>query len=304
MSNALILIKPDAIERGIEGTILSQITQFGTIVHICDVVMTEELCDQHYKDHLAKPFYPGLKAEMVGGKLIAIELETKLGVIETRKFCESIRKTYVDNTYVGPRNVIHCSDSEEAAERECALWFGDPKSVLNLQVKKDKNARRSGKIIDKDEFVTRVTDKIRGKKDWPDHLLKDLGKVQFDWENYGYNPGDYSMYGDLIGYNEIGGVQFVGVAAGGDWEYPIFICFYLDQDGKRVRAFIPKDGNCWNYDTKEAFGNDEEKDADLLNKHLKLIADDRYDFVSSDEGDVLIDVDKIKAEISKRIVAV
>jgi len=46
------------------------------------------------------------------------------------------------------------------------------------------------------------------------------------------------------------------INAGGDWEFPI--CFVLYWDGKKMRAYIPSEGNCWNKQEKCAFGSEED----------------------------------------------
>lgn len=97
-------------------------------------------------------------------------------------------------------------------------------------------------------------------------LFEKLGKdvkVEFDLENidtgdekYGFGPAG------LTGLVSLGnGLTFWGMAAGGDWEQPVFWIVYWD--GKKLRAYVPIDGNPWNTKTKKAYGNDDE--ADLKN---------------------------------------
>ena len=82
-------------------------------------------------------------------------------------------------------------------------------------------------------------------------VKKDLSKVQFDLENITMVDGfGYS----LTGYHTLpNGMTFLGVAAGGDWEVPVFAILYFD--GKKLRGYIPTKGNAWNRITKRAFGN-------------------------------------------------
>jgi hypothetical protein len=104
-------------------------------------------------------------------------------------------------------------------------------------------------------------------------IKKDLSKVEFDFENteYGkehnhirFNPitgkSEYEDEPMQIPSNKFLGLQtldngltFLGVVAGGDWETPLGFIIYWD--GKKLRAYIPKDGNPWNTDTKMAYGN-------------------------------------------------
>lgn len=90
---------------------------------------------------------------------------------------------------------------------------------------------------------------------------KDLDKVKFDCENI---TEENCKFGPeyLIGYHKLSnGMPYYGVCAGGDWETPVFFCIYWD--GKKLRGYIPEQGNLWNTDTKEAYGNNDT--ADLKN---------------------------------------
>jgi len=92
-------------------------------------------------------------------------------------------------------------------------------------------------------------------------IEKDLEKVQFDWENR-----------DPQGFHTLdNGLTFLGGSAGGDWEYPVSFIIYWD--GKKLRAYIPTEGNYFNRTTKFAYGNalesndDKYSDARDLQKH-------------------------------------
>lgn len=112
-------------------------------------------------------------------------------------------------------------------------------------------------------------------------LKKDLSKVDFDWENY-TSATDlmdlaWEEIKDTFGYsrsimgphNQMGnkGVSWIGCAAGGDWEEPVFFMLYICNGA--LRAWIPRDGNCWNRTTKQAFGNDNKADIVDIKKQLK-----------------------------------
>jgi len=82
---------------------------------------------------------------------------------------------------------------------------------------------------------------------------KDLSKVHFDCENFNSSPVG-SRYDKIMGYHTLyNGLTFLGCSAGGDWEWPVFFIIYFD--GKKLRAYIPKDGNICNYKAKYAIGN-------------------------------------------------
>lgn len=152
-------------------------------------------------------------------------------------------------------------------------------------------------------------------------LKKDLSKVEFDWENstsatsltdqaWRSGKNDKTEFGyslDIMGpHNRMGaeGVSWIGCAAGGDWEEPLFFILYMDQG--EVRAWIPKDGNCWNRTTKQAFGNDEDDDSKDIKKQIKksgkypeLLDDDMKDYQYFDYVDRLRDSNVILKSIKE-----
>lgn len=136
---------------------------------------------------------------------------------------------------------------------------------------------------------------------------KDISKVRFDFENCNY---DTPSLGDgLTGLRRVyvdgGYLSFIGVSAGGDWEYPVFFIIYLDKDGKTFRAFVPKEGNTWNYDTNEALGNDEEADHKFLERMYKEKISPVCDITfTADDGEILHDENQLRKQISDRIMIV
>lgn len=118
----------------------------------------------------------------------------------------------------------------------------------------------------------------------------DLGKVDIDDENC-MGPGEDKYHGFVTLDN---GFTFFGMSAGGDWEYPVYLIIYWD--GKKLRGYIPTDGNPWNTSTKMAYGNDEDDDRKNIKKRYNLDVDD-----ASDLSDIT-DFDKIFSDIKERIV--
>jgi hypothetical protein len=123
-------------------------------------------------------------------------------------------------------------------------------------------------------------------------LGKDL-KVEFDLENTALSHNDFGPEG-LVGLVSLGnGLTFWGMCAGGDWEHPVYWIVYWD--GKKLRAYIPTEGNLWNTDTKQAFGNDDVKDLKNAKKRwpeefkdvLEEDITDQFDF---DSGMILNDI--------------
>ena len=119
----------------------------------------------------------------------------------------------------------------------------------------------------------------------------DLKKVNFDFENCDLEP-EAEFGSPILGLRRLyvsgGYLNFIGMSAGGDWEHPVYFIVYLDKDGKTLRAYVPKDGNNWNYKTKEAFGNDEEGDAAFLKAWIKENRPDIYDDEREYEADASI----------------
>lgn len=133
-------------------------------------------------------------------------------------------------------------------------------------------------------------------------LASDL-KVDFDAENFSEGGVDSFGPDGLMGLVSLGhGLTFWGFCAGGDWEVPVFWLVYWD--GRKLRAYIPKEGNPWNATTSRAYGNDDEadlKDAQKRWPKANLTVEDFdstwFDF---DSGLILNDVlDRIRLK-SKR----
>jgi len=133
MECTLILLKPDAVERQLVGTILSRFEQKGfRIVAMRMLRFTPELARRHYADHVEKPFYPGLETYITSGPVVAAILEGAEAVAVVRRMigptsgieapAGTIRG---DLSLSGQRNLVHASDSPAAAERERAIFFGE-----------------------------------------------------------------------------------------------------------------------------------------------------------------------------------
>lgn len=114
-----------------------------------------------------------------------------------------------------------------------------------------------------------------------DHLWADMKKVEFCTENITYEEPWHHAEGHLVGYQEIGDVAFLGVLAGGDWEFPVFFIIYWD--GKRLRAYVPSDGNRYNRKAKSAFGNHEESDEREIKELLAATGEKDLEDVTSDD---------------------
>ena len=131
VERSLVLVKPDAVRRGLLGEILARFERKGLVIEALELrTMDASLADQHYADHVEKPFYPPLKEFMTSGPLAALVLagdnvievvRTMIGATDGRKAAAgTIRGDY---SLSNRENLVHASDSPESAARELALWF-------------------------------------------------------------------------------------------------------------------------------------------------------------------------------------
>jgi nucleoside-diphosphate kinase len=128
---SLVLLKPDAVRRGLLGEILSRFERKGLVVEALVLrTMDAELADQHYADHVEKPFYPPLKEFMTSGPLAALVLSgddvievvrSMIGSTDGRKAAAGTIRG--DFSLSNRENLVHASDSPESAKRELELWF-------------------------------------------------------------------------------------------------------------------------------------------------------------------------------------
>ena len=133
METTLIIFKPDAVQRGLMGQILTRFENKGLkVVGAKLMQISQDLASTHYKDHQGKPFYDGLVSFMTSSPVMVLALQGNNAIAVCRKMmgatfgsnAESgtIRGDFgVSNSF----NLIHGSDSPEAAEREIGLFFND-----------------------------------------------------------------------------------------------------------------------------------------------------------------------------------
>ena len=127
----LVLLKPDAVARGLVGSILARYEAKGLSLVALDLrTIDGELADRHYAEHLNQPFYPGLRAFITSGPLLAavIEGESAIAAVRTLNGATDGIKAAPgtirgDLSTSGSRNLVHASDSAESAARENALWY-------------------------------------------------------------------------------------------------------------------------------------------------------------------------------------
>lgn len=127
----LVLIKPDAVRRGLVGQILSRFEAKGlSLVALEQRTIDAAQADAHYAEHVEQPWYPPLREFAISGPLVALVLEgdeaiavVRLlnGVTDGRQAAPGTIRG--DFSLSNRENLVHASDSEESSAREIALWF-------------------------------------------------------------------------------------------------------------------------------------------------------------------------------------
>ena len=131
MSRTLVLVKPDAFERGLTGEVLARFERKGMRpVAMRLMLVEEELAHRHYAEHAEKPFFGELISFIIRGPLVAMVLEGTDAVDAVRQMIGatnpleaapgSIRGDFATEVTF---NLVHGSDSDESATREIELWF-------------------------------------------------------------------------------------------------------------------------------------------------------------------------------------
>ncbi len=130
-----VMAKPDAVERGLVGEIVSRLERKGLRLIAGELrTASTELAQAHYEEHADKPFYGDLVAFLTRSPVFAMVVEGPED--DTWELCRLvIGKTKVTDAQPGSirgdfattttENLVHGSDGPESAEREIALWFGD-----------------------------------------------------------------------------------------------------------------------------------------------------------------------------------
>jgi nucleoside-diphosphate kinase len=132
LERTLILVKPDAMERGLAGEILMRFERRGLVVREARLVQVDrELAEQHYAEHAEKPFFGELVSFIISGPTLAFALEGEGAIATARSTIGATNPAEAtpgsirgDLALAMPNNLVHGSDSPESAERELGLWFG------------------------------------------------------------------------------------------------------------------------------------------------------------------------------------
>lgn len=141
VQTTLVLIKPDAVQRGLVGEIISRFEAKGlTLAGMRLIQASKQIAEQHYAVHSERPFFKDLIAFITGGPLVAIALRgdeaiavvrTLMGATNGREAAPgTIRGDY--GISVGA-NLAHGSDSEDTAASELELWFPNGEGLVDWQ---------------------------------------------------------------------------------------------------------------------------------------------------------------------------
>ena len=133
VERTLILAKPDAVRRRLAGEILARFEERGFTLRAARFLRVDRaLAEEHYAEHVAKPFFGELVEFITSGPTLALVLEGEGAIATARR---TIGATDPANAEPGtlrgdlapsmPDNLVHGSDSAASAEREIALWFPD-----------------------------------------------------------------------------------------------------------------------------------------------------------------------------------
>ena len=137
MERTLVLVKPDALQRGLVGEIISRLERRGLkIVALKMIQMDAALARRHYAIHLGKPFFEKLVAYITSAPIIAVIFEGPRAVdVARRTMGETDPASAGAGTIRGDlsveigRNLVHGSDSPENAQEEIELFFS-PQEVI------------------------------------------------------------------------------------------------------------------------------------------------------------------------------
>jgi nucleoside-diphosphate kinase len=131
VERTLVILKPDAVRRGLVGEILSRFEAKGlSIVAMEHRTIDGALADEHYAEHVERDFYPPLRAFVTSGPMVSLVLEgdEAVDVVRALNGATDGRKAAPgtirgDLSLSNRENLVHGSDSPESAKREIAIWF-------------------------------------------------------------------------------------------------------------------------------------------------------------------------------------
>ena len=130
---SLVLLKPDAVRRGLVGEIVSRFEHKGLRLVAMELrTIDGAQADRHYAEHVDRDFYPPLREFVTSGPLVAMVVEGDEAVEAVRAINGATDGRRAapgtirgDHSLSNRENLVHGSDSPESAAREIGLWFPD-----------------------------------------------------------------------------------------------------------------------------------------------------------------------------------
>jgi nucleoside-diphosphate kinase len=137
MEATLVLVKPDGVQRGLIGEVISRFERKGLVIAGLKLMrVTPELAETHYGEHKAKPFYPSLVSFITSGPVVAMAVRGPRAIKVVR---DLMGKTFGHEAAPGTirgdfsastaMNIVHGSDSPASARRELGIFF-PPAEIL------------------------------------------------------------------------------------------------------------------------------------------------------------------------------
>ncbi len=142
VERTLVLVKPDGVRRGLIGAIVARFEQKGLKVVGAKLLrVAPELAHRHYAEHQGKPFYAALIQHITSGPVVALAIEGRSAIAVSRLLIgatnpqQAAPGTVRGDLALGlTPNLVHASDSAEAAARELALYFTDAEYLAYSRV--------------------------------------------------------------------------------------------------------------------------------------------------------------------------
>jgi nucleoside-diphosphate kinase len=131
LESTFVMIKPDAVQRGLVGAIVQRFEQKGLKIRAMRLeVPAKQTLEKHYEVHKARPFYPGLISYMTSGPVVPMWVEGESAISVVRSLLGATNPVqgkpgeirFDFGQHIG-RNIIHGSDSADTAKFELGLWF-------------------------------------------------------------------------------------------------------------------------------------------------------------------------------------
>ena len=142
MERTLIILKPDAVQRGLTGEILTRFEARGLKIVAMRMQQVErELAEEHYAVHRERPFYESLVSYIISSPVVVLALEGRHAVEVARQTIGATNpREAAPGTIRGDlaieigRNLVHGSDAPETAEKELALWFDEAEYATHERI--------------------------------------------------------------------------------------------------------------------------------------------------------------------------